>query len=58
MHDETSRQAKCQHLWMPLADSTRIWQRCMRCDLEQEVTTHADQLASTLADVLSEEDHE
>jgi hypothetical protein len=42
----------CRHLWQPMADAERIWQRCVKCGEEQHVTTHAAALADSLAYIL------
>jgi hypothetical protein len=39
----------CRHLWQPMADAERIWQRCVKCGEERHITTHAAALADSIA---------
>lgn len=39
----------CRHLWQPMADAKRLWQRCVKCGEEQHVCTHAEQTAQTIS---------
>lgn len=55
-HVQESDVIRCRHLWEPRADAERIWQVCLKCDVEEHVTTHHDHLMQTLAYIFREDD--